>query len=211
MIDEATEAVLISNQSRTVTISCPMSLAENWLSRRLIGFRSEHPNIELLVQGTIWDNPEDRGNADLIISMCRHDEVPRGGHRILQETMSLLCAPDIARGIASLPDLLALPRIVVLGRQEFWTAFEPEFGTDLLGTGTAIRTNATNIALELASSGIGLIAAPLDLAQIYVDRHLLVEPFDLRPQSPWGYFLTEGSDQPTAAALKLRNWLLKSG
>lgn len=209
MIDEATETVRIGTQSRTVTISCPMSLAENWLSWRLHGFRSEHPNIELLVQGTIWDIPEDTGGADLIISMYRHDEMPRGCHRLLQEPLALLCAPHIARGVATPADILALPRILVLGRQEFWTAFEPTLGPDLVGTGTAIRTNATNIALEMASSGIGVIAAPLDLAQIYLDRGLLVEPLELRPPSPWGYFLQDAARQPTAAAAKVRTWLLQ--
>lgn len=211
MIDKATETVLIRNQARTVTISCPMSLAENWLAWRLNGFRKEHPNVELLVQGTIWDVPDEPGGADLIISMCRRDEAPRSGHRLLQETLALLCAPEIARNIKSVADFLALPRILVLGRQEFWTAFEPNLGRDLVGTGTAVRTNAANIALEMASSGIGGIAAPIDLAQIYLDRGLLVEPFELRAQSPWGYYLRDAAQQPTAATAKVRDWLLQCG
>lgn len=208
MIDEATETVLIKNQARTVTISCPMSLAENWLSSRLNGFRNKHPNIELLVQGTIWDVPDDRSGADVVILMCRHDESPRTSHRLLQETLGLFCAPEISRGVSSLTDFLALPRIIVLGRQEFWAAFEPSFGRDLVGMRAAVRTNAANIALEMASSGIGVIAAPLDLAQIYVDRGLLAEPFDLRANSPWGYYLKDPVQQPTAATTKVKDWLL---
>lgn len=209
MIDGATEMVRIGTQSRTVTLSCPMSLAENWLSRRLAGFRHVRPDIDLVVQGTIWDVPVEGGGADLVISMCRDDEIPRGGHRLLQETLGLYCAPEIARGIASTPDLLGLPRILVLGRQEFWTAFEPELGRDLMGAGRAIRTNAMNIALEMAAHGMGAVAAPVDLAQVYVARGLLVEPRAVRTRSRWVYVLTDASRQPTAATDQVMTWLLR--
>jgi DNA-binding transcriptional LysR family regulator len=209
LIEQATDTVLIGNQSRTVSISCPMSLAENWLAPRLVGFQDEHPNIELLVHGTIWDQRDDIG-ADLSIAMARQDEFPGGGHLILRDTLSLLCAPEIARGITTLRDIAALPRIVVVGRQDYWSAFDPHLGPDLTGAAATIRTNATSIAFEMAANGIGVFVAPTSLAQILITRGLLIDPFDLHPASPWGYVLTDATRRPTAAIVKVRNWLLRS-
>lgn len=209
LIDQATETVQIGNQSRTVSISCPMSLAENWLAPRLVGFRAEHPNIELLVHGTIWDQRDDIG-ADLSIAMARQDEIPGSGHLILRDTLSLLCAPEIARGLATLDDIAALPRIVVLGRQDYWSAFDPHLGPDLGGAPATVRTNATSIALEMAAHGVGVFAAPTSLAQVHIARGFLIDPFDLHPDSPWGFVLTDATRQPTAAVVKVRTWLLRS-
>jgi DNA-binding transcriptional LysR family regulator len=209
LIDQATETVRIGTQSRTVSISCPMSLAENWLAPRLAGFQAEHPKIQLLVQGTIWDQRDDIG-ADLSISMSRRDEIPDGGHLILRDTLSLFCAPDIARDMVTLRDAAALPRIVVIGRQDYWSAFDPHLGADGSDAAAPIRTNATSIAFEMAAHGIGIFAAPTRLAQVHVARGLLVDPFDFHPDSPWGYVLTDATRQPTAAVLKVRSWLLRS-
>lgn len=209
LIDQATETLQIGNQSRTVSISCPMSLAENWLAPRLVGFQAEHPNIQLLVHGTIWDQRDDIG-ADLSIAMAREDEILDGGDLILRDTLSLLCAPEIARGIATLGDIASLPRIVVLGRQDYWSAFDPYLGPDIAGATTAIRTNATSIAFEMVAHGIGVFAAPTSLAKVHVERGLLIVPFDLHPNSPWGYVLTSATRQPTAAMVKVRSWLLRN-
>lgn len=209
LIDQATETVLIGKHSRTVSISCPMSLAENWLAPRLVGFRDEHPNIELLVHGTIWDQRDDIG-ADLSIAMARQDEIPGGEHLILRDTLSLLCTPEIAHGITTLRDAAAVPRIVVIGRQDYWSAFEPYLPALPAAAAPTIRTNATSIALELAANGIGVFAAPTSLAKAHVARGLLTEPFDLHPESPWGYVLKDATRQPTAAVLKVRTWLIRN-
>jgi len=207
MIDQATETVVIGNRTRTVTISCPMSLAENWLSRRLVGFHAAYPNIDLLIHGTVWQEPESL-SVDLAVSMNRDDEVPRGAELMLRETLSLLCSPDVAQGVATLADLCQLPRILVLGRQEYWSAFEAHFGKSEDQLNSAFRTNATNIALEMAANGIGYVAAPSDLTRTYVDRGLLVEPFDLRPDCPWNYYLSQTAPGRNAASQAVRTWLM---
>jgi DNA-binding transcriptional LysR family regulator len=209
LIDQATETLQIGNHSRTVSISCPMSLAENWLAPRLVGFQAEHPNIQLLVHGTIWDQRDDIG-ADLSIAMARRDEILDDGHLILRDTLSLLCAPEVARGITKVGDISALPRIVVLGRQDYWSAFNRHLAPEPANAAATIRTNATSIAFEMAAHGIGLFAAPTSLARVHVARGLLIDLFDLHPDSPWGYVLTHAIRQPTAAVVKVRSWLLRS-
>ena len=93
MIDQATETVVVTNKRKTVTISCPMSLAENWLAHRLAGFRAKYPGTEIIIYGTIWDAVA-VPSADLVISMHREDDFPRGAVPVLRDRISLLAAPQ---------------------------------------------------------------------------------------------------------------------
>jgi hypothetical protein len=79
-------------------------LVENWLAPRLVGFQAENASVELLVDGTIWHQRDDI-SADLSIAMARQDEISGGGHLILRDTLSLLCAPEMARSLATLDNM----------------------------------------------------------------------------------------------------------
>lgn len=207
LIDEATETVVAGNLTRTVAISCPMSLAENWLARQVAGFRVEHPDIEVVVHGTIWDAMA-VPSADLVISMNRHDDAPAGATRILRQPLSLVAAPEWAEKISTPGELARCPLITVLGRQEYWSAFVREAGLIGLDLSGSIRTNSTNIALEMAASGAGIAATPRDLAATYVEREILIELFDLHPQSPWSYYLHSTGARFKGPTEKLRDWLV---
>ncbi len=207
MIDQATETVVVGAQNRTVTISCPMSLAENWLARRLAGFNRAYPRVELVVHGTVW-HTEPGPASDLVVTMNRDDEVPEGAERLLRERLALLCAPELAAAITGPESLAEMPKIVVLGRQEYWSVFLKDLGVGPPDLSGCLRTNATNIALEMAANGVGLTASPIDLSQTYVDRGLLVEPFDLRPPSPWSYYMVQSGRSLNQAVALARNWIL---
>ena len=210
MIDLATETVVIGSQHRTITISCPMSLASNWLPARLVGFHMAHPSVEIVVHGTVWEAMS-VAHAQLVVSMHRDVDAPSGAVRLLRERLVLLATPEVATDIETLNDLAVHPRIVVLGRQEFWSAFddlpEPD-GQDLR---MPIRTNATNIALEFAAAGAGVVAAPLGLAQPYLDRGALAPLLDRQARSPWSYFLTIADGPPNETIHALRDWLVADG
>ena len=71
-----------------------------------------------------------------------------------------------------------------------------------------LTTNASNIALELAAMGAGVVATQRSLARAYMRRGLLVEPFAVRPQSPWNYYLTESALSKGVIARTVRDWIL---
>src|SRR5690606_12727755 len=74
-IQDATDAIIASAQNRTVVISCPISLAENWLPACLADFRRAHPDIEIVLHGTVWDEV-DRSVPDITITIERYDNRP---------------------------------------------------------------------------------------------------------------------------------------
>ncbi|SPH23332.1 Glycine cleavage system transcriptional activator [Defluviimonas aquaemixtae] len=186
-IDSATEAVVASSRERSVILSCPMSLAENWLPGCLSAFREVHPEIEVVVHGTIWDGVDD-GIADVVITVNREDDRPSGAALMWRETLSLLMAPCLASRLGGPSDVLGLPRILISGRQEYWTIMGDVLGIAKFDAGHSIKTNGSNISLEMAARGLGVTVALTSLGAIHLERGLLKEPFAVRPESPWSYY-----------------------
>lgn len=209
-IDSATEAIVTGARDQTVILACPMSLAENWVAHMLIGFSVAHPEIEVVVQGTVWENADDP-IADLTITINRDDEVPRAAVKLWRDLVALVCAPALAVGITHPKQVLELPKIFVLARQEYWTIIADKLDMGRVDLDKGLKTNASNIALEMTAAGLGYTASLASLTRIYTQRQLLVEPFQARSESPWSYYLTENNISRSGAAKRLRDWIIAAG
>ncbi|MEL6464759.1 MAG: LysR family transcriptional regulator [Pseudomonadota bacterium] len=200
MIDTATETVQINSKHKTVRIAAPISLAENWIAPRISAFSRANPDIQLIVHGTVWE--EDVPDCDLTIYMRRAADHPSGANVLFHESVALLCSPHLAKTIDSKAAFLTAPKLIVSGRQEYWSVIAACFDlpVEALELSGSDRVNSSNIALEMAAHDGGLIALPLELAGAYLKRNLLVEPFDLRPPSPWVYCFKHAQDRPSHAA-----------
>lgn len=192
-IDNATDAIMTSGRDRSVIIACPFSLAENWLPGCVAEFHRAWPDIEVTIHGTVWEEADDR-IADLVITVNRDDEVPLGAQPLWRETLSLVCAPGAATGIRGPADLLAQGKVIIAGRQEYWTILAAALGEPRLaqidaGRVSHFKTNASNVALELVAEGQVITIALTSLCRVYLQRGLLVEPLGLRPPSPWTYHI----------------------
>ncbi|RUY91407.1 LysR family transcriptional regulator, partial [Mesorhizobium sp. M7A.F.Ca.CA.001.10.2.1] len=104
-------------------------------------------------------------------------------------------------------DILKVDWIFVHGRQEYWQVVTSALGVDMDDHDKGLTTNASNIALELAAMGAGLVATQRSLAHAYLRRGLLVEPFPVRPASPWNYYLTENQLSKGTIARTVREWI----
>jgi LysR family glycine cleavage system transcriptional activator len=209
-IDKATEAIVASARNKTVVISCPMSLAENWLAGCMAAFRAKHPGIEVVLHGTIWEDLSDQ-IADITISIRRYDDPPPNGTMLWNDQLVLLCAPMLlAKGkrLAEPKDILKIDWIFVHGRQECWQHMGAALGIDISGYEKGLTTNASNIALELAATGAGLVATQLSLAKAYLERGRLVEPFAVRCPSPWTYYLSDSRLSKGNVARAVKEWIM---
>ncbi len=209
-IDQATESIVASARKKAVVISCPMSLAENWLADCLASFRREHPEIEVVLHGTIWDDFTEQ-IADIIISTRRYDDPPPAGVTLWNDQLVLLCSPELAGGPHGLnrpEDILGVDWIFVHGRQEYWHCMGAALGIDVSDYQKGLTTNASNIALELAAVGGGCVATQWSLARTYVERGLLVEPFPVRAASPWTYYLSDSQLAKGNVVRTAKDWIL---
>jgi LysR family glycine cleavage system transcriptional activator len=199
-IDGAAEAIAKAGRERSVVLSCPMSLAEGWLPGVLARFRAVQPGVEVLVQGTIWERDEVE-TADIVISVRRADEVPANCRLLLAERLVMVCAPGVLVGGPA--EALALPQIRVSGRQEYFAAFAAAHGVEDVVPTSVLRTNGSNISLELAAAGLGVAITVETLARPFLARGALVAPFAERYPSPWGYYVATPSRRLSGAARAL--------
>ena len=206
-IDMATETIVSSSRSQTVIVAAPMSFAENWLTKCLSGFHASYPEIEVVVHGTVWDAEID-SIADITISINRDDDAPLGSQLLTSERVAMLCAPKLLDVISEPDDIRTLPKIYVLGRQDYWDLFTRSLGLENVEHDRGYRANASNIALEMAANGMGLVTSLVSLSQAYVDRGLLVEPFATRSGSTWGYYIKAPERSKSGPDAKLLEWIV---
>ncbi|MEM1004120.1 MAG: LysR substrate-binding domain-containing protein [Pseudomonadota bacterium] len=212
-IDVATQSVIARAHARRVVVSCPVSLAENWLPDVIKGFNAVHPDIELTVHGTVWTDVEPNV-SDISITINHVDDVSQDTRRLWVEKLTVLCAPGFTVNDAPLTAPVQLqdaPLIHILGRPAYWERVAAYFGlaTDL-NQKDGPSTNVSNLAMEMATRALGCVALPRSLAASYVSRGLLVEPFHLDLESPWAYFM-QLKDKPMAPAVKLfQDWLVEA-
>lgn len=202
-IDGAAEAIAKTSPEDSVLIACPISLAQTWLPDVLAAFWASHPDVEVLVHGTVWDR-EAEDMADIAISIHRHDEAPAQCRPLLSETLVVLTAPDLARTLECPEDVLAHPRILVSGRQDLFSVVETHLDRPQTGpVQVRLRTSASNVALDMAARGQGVTVALSTLAEPYLASGQLVDPFGLRWPSPWGYYISTPSRRLSAPARAL--------
>jgi LysR family glycine cleavage system transcriptional activator len=139
------------------------------------------------VHATIWSETGDQ-IADLRITP-RHVSQPFVGRSLGEEELVMVCPPSYLSG----PDPLARPAAVarrplihVLGRQEHWEAFAQHHGMTGLPMARGLKTDSSNVALEMASAGLGCAISLASLAEVHLQRGVLVEPFPERILSGWG-------------------------
>ncbi|NOD64620.1 MULTISPECIES: LysR substrate-binding domain-containing protein [unclassified Ruegeria] len=210
-IDVATQSLVLRPHTRTVVVSCPVSLAANWLPDVIRGFSENHPDISVTVHGTIWTDV-DPNVSDISITINHRDDASESLTRLWAEKLTVVCAPGYTVGDQPLTDPQQLhdaQLIHILGRSAYWEKVAANFGLEDLDQKEGPRSNSSNLALELAAKSLGCVALPKSLARPYVERGLLIEPFALNLDSPWAYYANLREANATPAVRLFQNWLLK--
>ncbi|WP_299641113.1 LysR substrate-binding domain-containing protein [uncultured Ruegeria sp.] len=211
-INAATQSVIAHSHTRKVVVSCPVSLAENWLPEVIRGFNAVHPDIDLTIHGTVWADVE-QNVSDISLTINHIDDVTPGTQQLWVEKLALVCAPGFLVDGIPLTDpkqLQNAPLIHILGRPSYWEHAARHFGLSDLSQKDGLRTNASNLAMEMAAKSLGCVVLPRSLARSYVERGLLIEPFQFDLNSPWTYFMRL-KEKPVSPPVRLfQNWLLQA-
>ncbi|WP_343560853.1 LysR substrate-binding domain-containing protein [Kiloniella sp. b19] len=213
-IDLATEAILAQPGKQRVIVSCPVTLAALWLTPLLHEFNQLHPDIEVTVHGTVWggSGPE---MSDLHILLGRKDVEIDKNSMIVSDELALVCAPSLLEGDKPLgkpEDIHNHTLIHVLGYADHWSLVARTLNIGELHQEGGLKTDSTTIALEYATTGAGLIVTQRILAQRYIERGLLIEPFPVKLHSKVGYYLHKDAKLRLRPAAKtFHNWLIEQG
>jgi LysR family glycine cleavage system transcriptional activator len=159
------------------------SFATQWLAPRLARFLADCPDVEVrLAAGTDYAqfSTDDEFDADIIYGLPRH-----AGLSILslgEETVTPLCAPQIAKSIKRPADLLELTLIQSDNKQIRWPAW---FALNGLAAPPprGFRFDRSFLAIAVAANGLGVALESTLLAEQELASGRLVAPLASRSES----------------------------
>jgi LysR family glycine cleavage system transcriptional activator len=195
------------NDSSRLTVTAGPAFTAKWLAPRLFGFASRHPEIELRFSATLRIVDFARDDVDLAIrfGLDHHEDLQ--SERLLEEWMTPMMSPGLARGLTGAGDLMGLPLlhqddIGFLDPPMDWPAWFRAAGQPP-PPATGPRFSQADHAIDAAVAGAGVVLGRSSLAVGDLGDGRLVAPFDLAIRSEAHYRLVypRGSEtRPQVAA-----------
>ncbi len=191
-------------------LHCAPSMATQWLMPRLRGLLAAQPGLEVRLAAGI-DYPRfehDEFDADICYGPPRQEGlvvIPLG-----EETVTPLCAPELANRIRSIDDLRAAKLIESDNKRVRWAAWFHANGI-APQTPRGSRFDRSFMALAAAVDGLGVALESTRLAERELADGRLVAPFSGLAQDVRyvGHFLVFPRIAiPRRAVRSFANWLL---
>jgi LysR family transcriptional regulator, glycine cleavage system transcriptional activator len=203
-----TREVFGGRPTKELTLRCAVSFAVSWLAPRLPAFLALHPNTEIRVISSVWNDTFDADLYDLDIQYGTGEWSGMRSHRLSWETITPLCAPSLARQLTTPDDLCSQRLLHVLGYQEGWGIWLQAAGANSVNPGQGLQFDTSLMAFEVAAQGCGVALGRLSLTKQDRDTGRLVAPFDLEVPINEAFYLLEPAGKiPHPDASKFIAWL----
>ncbi|WP_040306407.1 LysR substrate-binding domain-containing protein [Ahrensia sp. R2A130] len=207
---DGTREVFGRRRGKALAVRSSIGFSVAWLAPRLPQFRALHPDIDIRITSSIWNEADLRGEFDLDIRYGIGDWPGAVAHQLTWETIQPLCAPHMVERLREPSDLADQDLIHVLGYERGWATWLRAAGLDDIDPGGGVHVDTSLMALEMAASGDGVSISRSSLSQPMVDAGRLVAPFDLKLPIEEAFHLVETSPaiaHPNAEIFK--DWLLE--
>jgi DNA-binding transcriptional LysR family regulator len=198
---------LRGSDEHKLTLTVGSVFASRWLIWRLGKFSALNPDIEvrLVVTGNILDLG--RADIDCAIRFGRGDWPGADAELIGGETYSPVCAPPVARTIASPADLAHVPVIQDTSTMLSWQAWFEAAGIPMPAT-TGPTYDDPALAFDAAISEQGVLLTVDLMSADAVSDGRLVRPFPISASSGVGYwFVTAKGRREPKKTRRFRQWL----
>jgi LysR family transcriptional regulator, glycine cleavage system transcriptional activator len=169
--------VVSTRGPRLLRLHCAPSFAAQWLTPRLAGFMKHHPGVELrLAAGTDYTRfTSDEFDADIVYGPPRVEGlvvVPLG-----EETITPMCAPELAETITTPADLLNHVLIQTDSKQIQWSDWFTANGL-IAPPPNGSRFDRSFLAIAVATQGLGVALESTRLAERELASGRLVMPLE---------------------------------
>jgi LysR family transcriptional regulator, glycine cleavage system transcriptional activator len=206
----ATQGLLGARAHTSITVSAPLSFVTLWLARNLQGFTALHPQLEVRLNSTIWTDPNVE-LADLSILALSIANPPAGAVRLGSERLMLLCDPQTAMGAGEKPlaEWANAARLIyVQGRMQLLDLWAQKEKLALTPLNAPIKVDNAATALEICTSGGGIMAAMSSYTSAYLASGRLVAPFGAGHVLPVALHIVPNQQRRlTRAAASFIEWL----
>ncbi len=181
----------ISSNRKTVTLAVGPIFGARWLIPRLSKFYRLNPNIELVLHHSPRITDVEQLVATVAVDWGTGDWQGLNAHRLLDVIYRPVLSPSLLAecgGLASPADLARYPIIHQWDREE-WNAWLKLVGQPDLRCARETVTRDSNLALQAAMDGQGVVMGtfPFVLGEVASGR--LVCPFETELHPARGYYL----------------------
>ncbi|WP_411889380.1 transcriptional regulator GcvA [Yoonia sp. SDW83-1] len=171
------------NDSSVLTVTAGPAFTSKWLAPRLYDFAQAHPEIELRFHASLRIADFDRDEVDVAIRFGLGTTGDVFAEPLIQEWMTPMMSPELARDITAPADLASATlihddSIAFLEPPCDWAAWCKAAEINI-HTDHGPRFSQADHALDVAMTGAGVVLARVSLATRALETGRLVAPFDL--------------------------------
>jgi LysR family glycine cleavage system transcriptional activator len=191
--------------AKTVAISVPVTFASLWLAPRVKTFMREHPDIDVRLNCTIWNDPNSE-TSDFQIQLLDSEKHVPNGHRLTKDKAFVVCAPDLlpnCRSGRANSYFEGEPLIAVIAKYDYWNLWMKKMGAARIGNGHRIEVDTGVLAVELARNGSGIGLMLSTYSAPCIERGELVRPFPEHIDLDLSHFLIRPADRPLSRSAEL--------
>jgi len=217
-IDQALAEVIKEKgrPKRVLKVALPTTFAHRLAIPILRDFRAENPGVSVEVVSKPVTGPETDGDIDIAI-VYTEPRVTDAIHDLLwMVRATILCSPALAQKLdrtdpakfISSCDLLHV-KLDGKPRHMFWEMYARMIGRPDLPVDRGLVFDTQQLAVQYAMTGDGLALGDPMLYADDIKAGRLAQPFDLRLDEGYGYYLTTHPEDLSNEAVSLfRSWLI---
>jgi LysR family glycine cleavage system transcriptional activator len=200
-------ALAEENGEEVLTISVAPVFASRWLIWRLPAFQSLYPEVKVRFDASVLLVDPRHGDVDLCIRVGRGNWPGVSTERLFSQVVFPVCAPTVAKNIATVTDLARTPIIREPHPNFDWDAWllPGEIDPGSLPSGPVFSD--ASLCLDAAISGSGVFLTFETLAADALTHGRLVEPFRRRRATRNAYWFVSPEGRPRRPVKLFRDWL----
>jgi LysR family glycine cleavage system transcriptional activator len=206
----AVERVRGQDGANALTVSVLPSFAAAWLVTRLGGFLERHPSIELRLESTPGVADFRNDGVDVAIRYGTGNYEGLISEKLFDDELFPTLSPALRRSarLRSPADLANMPLLRI--RQQPWAPWFAAAGLPWPEPRRGPVFNDSELALQAAIQGQGVVLARGSLAALKLRAGVLVAPFKQRVASPMTCHLVYPPEHARKPSLLLfREWLVE--
>lgn len=191
-MQSATDGLFTVRRKRRIRVRASISYATLILAPKLKAFRDRHPEIEIALSTAVWSDRMDHETIDVDIRYGAGHWSETAIWRLGDEVATLVCHPDHLASFGPDPrvrDVLEAGTVPVLGSEIEWRRLSDRFELDCAEPPVWLTADSSLIALQAVAAGFGTALIHQSFSRSFLERGILVSPFDHALPIREGYYL----------------------
>ncbi|WP_306519557.1 LysR substrate-binding domain-containing protein [Rheinheimera sp.] len=201
-----------TKREQVVSITLPEFFASEFFVPRLVGWSSQHPQVNLRLE-TVKSRQESSRHTDLQIVLASSKPTDKTSYQLFPISYVPACSPEWYQRLqgepGELPSLETVPLIVHQARPWCWHQWADQAGYDDFRPRQIIQLDSMFSVARAAQQGLGVALIPLPISQAWFDSGSLVRLFEDELHTRDHYYLVQHEDSLHKPEIQLLiDWVL---